>query len=53
MFESIEIRKVANGFILAVTDEDSEIKEYVYDSSRKAMRVIKQYIEAQNQKENA
>ena len=53
MFESIEIRKVANGFILAVTDEDSEIKEYVYDSSRKAMRVIKQYIEAQAQKESA
>lgn len=53
MFESIEIRKVANGFILAVTDEDNDIKEYVYDSSRKAMRVIKQYIEAQNVKENA
>lgn len=51
MFESIEIRRVANGFILAVTDEDSDIKEYVYDSSRKAMRVIKQYVESQNLKE--
>ena len=46
MFESIEIRKVANGFILAVTDEDSDIKEYVYDTSRKALRVIRQHIEA-------
>ena len=45
MFESIEIRKAANGFILVVTTDD-EAKEYVYDTSRKAMRVIKQYLEA-------
>jgi hypothetical protein len=45
MFESIEIRKVANGFVLTVHTEE-ETKEYVYDSSRKAMRVIKQYIDA-------
>jgi hypothetical protein len=45
MFESIEIRKAANGFILAVTTED-ETKEYVYDTSRKAMRVLKSYLEA-------
>ena len=45
MFESIEIRKAANGFILVVhTEEDA--KEYVYDTSRKLMRVIKQYIDA-------
>ena len=45
MFESIEIRKAANGFIIVVhTDDDT--KEYVYDTSRKLMRVIKQYIEA-------
>ena len=43
MFESIEIRKAANGFILVVNTED-ESKEYVYDTSRKAMRVIKQYL---------
>lgn len=46
MFESIEIRKVANGFILAVHTEE-ETKEYVYDSARKAMRVIKQHIETE------
>ena len=45
MFESIEIRKAANGFILVVHTEDTDL-EYVYDSSRKAMRVIKQYLEA-------
>lgn len=45
MFESIEVRKVANGFILVVNTED-ESKEFVYDTSRKALRVIKQYLEA-------
>jgi len=45
MFESIEIRKVANGFILVVTTED-DTKEYVYDTSRKALKVIKEYLEA-------
>jgi hypothetical protein len=45
MFESIEIRKATNGFILVVTTED-ETKEYVYDTSRKAIRVIKDYLEA-------
>lgn len=45
MFESIEIRKAANGFILVITTEE-ETKEYVYDTSRKAMRVIKDHLEA-------
>jgi len=50
MFESIEIRKAANGFILVVNTED-EAKEYVNDTSRKLMRVIKQYIDADNKSE--
>ena len=50
MFESIEIRKAANGFILTVHTEE-ETKEFVYDTSRKAMRVIKQYIEADKAEE--
>ena len=45
MFESIEIRKAANGFILVINTDD-ETKEYVYDTSRKSLRVIKQYLEA-------
>ena len=43
MFESLEIRKAANGFILVVTTEE-ETREYVYDTERKLMRVIKQHL---------
>lgn len=43
MFESIEIRKAANGFILVLHTED-DTKEYVYDTERKLMRVIKQHL---------
>jgi hypothetical protein len=43
MFESIEIRKAANGFILIVHTED-ETREYVYDTERKLMRVIKSHL---------
>ena len=45
MFESIEIRQAANGYILTVTTADGETREYVYDTSRKAMRVLKQYLD--------
>lgn len=45
MFESIEIRRAANGFILVVTTEE-ETREYVYDTSRKAVRVIRDYLES-------
>jgi hypothetical protein len=50
MFESIEIRKAANGFILVITTEE-ETKEYVYDTSRKAMRVIKDHLESKGTSE--
>jgi hypothetical protein len=43
MFESIEIRQVANGFIVTVNLED-ETREYVFDTARKAMSHIKQFI---------
>jgi hypothetical protein len=43
MFESLEIRRAANGFILAVTTED-DTKEFVYDTERKLMRSVKQYL---------
>jgi len=45
MFESIEVRKVANGFILIINTEE-DVKEYVYDTSRKALKVIKELLEA-------
>lgn len=44
MFESFEVRKVANGFVLVINTEDGETREYVYDTARKLMRVIKQYL---------
>jgi hypothetical protein len=40
MFESIEIRKAANGYILIVNSEDDS-KEFVYDTERKLMRALK------------
>jgi hypothetical protein len=40
MFESIEIRKAANGFVLVINSEDDS-KEYVYDTERKLMRALK------------
>ena len=43
MFESLEIRKAANGFILVVNTEE-EAKEFVYDTERKLVRVVKQYL---------
>lgn len=43
MFESIEIRKVANGFVVTVNMEDETV-EYVFDTARKAMSHIKQFV---------
>jgi hypothetical protein len=44
-FESIEIRKVVNGFVVILTTED-ETSEFVFDTSRKAMKFIKEYVDA-------
>ena len=42
MVETIEIRKVANGFILVVTEAgEDEPKEYVYDTQRKLLSKLK------------
>ena len=45
MFDSIEIRKVANGFIVILNTED-ETREYVFDTSRKAIKFIREYVDA-------
>ena len=50
MFESLEIRKAANGFILIVNSEE-ETKEFVYDTNRKLMRAVKSYIDADSKSE--
>jgi len=44
MFESIGIRKVANGFIVILNTED-DAKEFVFDTSRKAVKFIREYVE--------
>ena len=44
-FDSIEIRKCKNGFVLTLNTEDDN-EEYVFDTSRKALKFIKEYIEA-------
>ena len=43
MFESLEIRRAANGYILVVNTEDDQ-NEFVYDTERKLMRSVKQYL---------
>jgi hypothetical protein len=43
MFENLEIRRVSNGFILVVNTED-DTKEFVYDTERKLLRSVKQYL---------
>jgi len=51
MFENIEIRKAANGFIISITNDESDTKEYVYDTSRKLMRVLRQYLDVKSDSE--
>jgi len=43
MFETLEIRRAANGFILVINTEDDS-KVFVYDTERKLIRVVKQYL---------
>lgn len=43
--ESIEIRRVANGYIVIVNDED-ETREYIFDSHRRVMKFIKECFDA-------
>jgi hypothetical protein len=45
MYESIEIRKVQNGVIVTLRNEEDEDKEYVYDTDRKAIKFVKDLLE--------
>ena len=47
-FDSLEVRKATNGFILIVNDVEGDAHEYVYDTSRKLMRVLKATLEQEN-----
>lgn len=46
MFESIEIRKVCNGVIVTLRTDDDEDREFVYDTDRKAIKFVKELLEA-------
>lgn len=46
LFESIEIRQVRNGVIVTLRTEDDDDQEYVYDSDRKAIKFVKDLLEA-------
>lgn len=50
LFELIEIRKVCNGVIVTLRSDDQD-QEYVYDSDRKAIKFVKDLLEAQPTKE--
>lgn len=43
-FESIELRKVKNGVIIGLRTEDED-SEYVFDTTRKALRFVKELLE--------
>lgn len=45
MFERLEIRKAANGYVLSVDLNDVET-EYVFDTQRKLFKFIKDLMEA-------
>lgn len=45
MFESIELRKVENGVIMVLRDDENNEKEFVFDTSRKALRFVKELLE--------
>jgi hypothetical protein len=48
MYESIEIRKVKNGVIVTLRSDEDDDQEYVYDTDRKAVKFVKELLEAKN-----
>jgi hypothetical protein len=47
MFESMEFRKVVNGFIVTVVDDAGTV-EYVFDTQRKVLKFIKEQLEGKS-----
>jgi len=50
MFESIEIRKVKNGVIVTLRNEDED-QEYVYDTDRKAIKFVKDLLDVKTKEQ--
>ncbi len=45
MFDSLEIRKVSNGFVVTVESTDTEDPiEYVFDTPRKVIKFVRDYV---------
>ena len=51
MFDSIEITKASNRFIVILPPEDTASIDYVFDSSRKAIKFIRGYVETKSAQE--
>lgn len=47
MFDSIEIRRVKNGFVVTLHTPEEDL-EYIYDTERKALKFIKDLLESKN-----
>ena len=43
-FDSIEVRRVANGYVIQVNGED-DTQEFVYDTSRKTLKFVRSFLE--------
>jgi hypothetical protein len=41
MFESIDIRLVANGYVIAVTDDEGDVSEHICDTPRKVTKFVR------------
>jgi hypothetical protein len=52
MFESIELRKVENGIVIVMRDDENNEKEYVYDTTRKALKFIKDMLDVKEARVN-
>ena len=52
LFESIEIRKVCNGVIVTLRSEEDEDQEYVYDTDRKAIKFVKDLLDAKSREKD-
>ena len=51
MYESIEIRKVKNGVIVTLRNDEDEDQEYVYDTDRKAIKFVKDHLEVKSKEQ--
>lgn len=40
MFESFEVRKLKNGYLVIVAREDGEVEEYAFDTPRRLTKFI-------------